>query len=866
MDLATGALGSLLSKLVELLADEYNRLKGLRKDVEFLERELRSMHAALRKVAEVPRDQLDKQVRLWANEVRELSYSMEDVVDRFLVRVQGPDDPTQSSHKLKRLMKKMADLFTVGRTRHQIAQAIKDIKGQVEDVAARRDRYRMIHNIVANPTATTTVDPRLLALYKDQKELVGIEEASSELINRLANGSDGASVPHLKVLSIFGFGGLGKTTLAKAVYDGIKDQFECMAFVSVGRNPDLKKLVKNILFELDKQKYVSFSEAMSEEKQLIDELRGLLQNKRYFIVIDDIWDKRTWETVKCAFVDSNRGSRIVTTTRIFEVASTANDFYKMEPLSDENSKELFCKRLFGGKCKYPYNQPAELFEKILKKCGGVPLAIITIASVLAVKPCEEWPMVYNSIGFRYGDNEEVENTRKILLFSYYDLPWYLRTCLLYLSIYPEDYEIPKDNLIRKWVAEGFVQEEPRRGLFEVGERYFNDLVNRCMLQPLEGTDKSSIYGCRVHDMVLDMICLLSEEENFVRIFDPEEPNTSSKIHPRRLATRKGVIEHDHLDNMRTAQVRSFNVTGCHIAVMPSLLGFQALRVLAIEDCTFMQDCAFHLENLGRLHQLRYLGLTKTPITELPKEIGELRYLQTIDLWECKKVEALPQSIILLRQLKCLRAGGVACKPISVPDGMGNLTSMEELWLRYVVKCPNFVQELGKLTELRKLNICIELPESWMCKTFVESLGNLQKIQVLSLDSHNGIPVVIGGNTFPELRSCIMTAPLRFLPGAMPRLERLQFTVHVQPLKDANFDFDFGSLENLPCLREVIVTISYFPDDEAEADKVKAAVRHAVHNHPNHPILQLMQFNLPVIATYALIFTEFMLKAMKEQVS
>jgi hypothetical protein len=586
----------------------------------------------------------------------------------------------------------------------------------------------------------------------------------------------------------------------------------------------------------------------------------------------------------------------------------------MEPLSDENSKELFRKRLFGGKCKYPYNQPTGLFEKILKKCGGVPLAIITIASVLAGKPCEEWPMVYNSIGFGYGDNKQVENTRKILLFSYYDLPWYLRTCLLYLSIYPEDYEIQKDILIWKWVAEDFVQEEPRRGLFEVGERYFNELVNRCMLQPLEGTDKSSIYGCRVHDMVLDMICLLSEEENFVRIFDREEPNTSSKVHPRRLATQKRVIEYDHLDNMHTAQVRSFNVTGCHIAAMPSRLGFQALRVLAIEDCTFMKDYAFHLENLGRLHQLRYLGLRETPISKLPKEIGELRFLQTIDLWECKNVEALPQSIILLRQLKCLRAGGPACKPISVPDGMGNLTSMEELWLRYVDKCPNFVQELSKLTELRNLNICIELPESWMCKTFVESLGNLQKIQVLSLHalnaklswegyvpppqlwhltlttvnarlpswinstllpnlvhleislgdameahdlvtlgefpellrlkrcgSDNDIPVVVGGNSFHKLRSCNMTAPLRFLPGAMPSLECLAFTVHVQPLKEANFDFDFGSLENLPCLREVSVFICCYPD-KAEADKVEAAVRHAVHNHPNHPILDLTKFN------------------------
>ncbi|CAM0942650.1 unnamed protein product [Alopecurus aequalis] len=385
--LAMGALGSLLPKLVQLLTDEYNQLKGLRKDVEFLQRELRSMHAVLHKLAGVPRDQLDEQVRLWVNEVRELSYNMEYVVDRFLVRVEGPDDPVESSHKLKRLMKKMAELFTKGKARHQIADTIKDIKGQVEDVAARRDRYR-VDNIVANPNATTTVDPRLLALYKDKKDLVGIKEACADLINRLAVGSgDDASMQHLKILSIVGFGGLGKTTLAKAVYDGMKDQFESMAFVSVGRNPDLKKLVRNILYELDKLKYMSFNEAMFDERQLIDELRSLLQNKRYFIVIDDIWDTPTWEIVKCAFVDSNLGSRIVTTTRIFQVATTANDVYKMKALSEENSRELFLKRLFGSK----YNQPAELSEKILQKCGGVPLAIITIASLLAGKPNEEWP-------------------------------------------------------------------------------------------------------------------------------------------------------------------------------------------------------------------------------------------------------------------------------------------------------------------------------------------------------------------------------------------------------------------------------------------------------------------------------------------
>jgi disease resistance protein RPM1 len=293
MNHATGALGSLLPKLVQLLANEYSRLKGVRKDVEFLERELRSIHAALRKVAEVPREQLDEQVWLWASEVRELSYSIEDVVDRFMVRVEdshklkrvkkkmrveGSEPVADSSHELKRLIKKMADLFTMGRTRHQIAHAIKDIKEKIVDVAARRDRYR-IDNVVADSTAAT-VDPRLLALYKDQKELVGIKEASLELTNMLAGGNDDPSMQHPKILSIFGFGGLGKTTVAKVVYDGIKDQFECVAFVSVGRNPNLKKLVKSILFELDKQKYMRFNEARFNERQLIDELRGLLQNKR----------------------------------------------------------------------------------------------------------------------------------------------------------------------------------------------------------------------------------------------------------------------------------------------------------------------------------------------------------------------------------------------------------------------------------------------------------------------------------------------------------------------------------------------------------------------------------------------------------
>jgi hypothetical protein len=166
MDLATGAMGSLLPKLAELLNEEYKLQKGVKEGIRSLEKEMKSMHAALRVVGEVPRDQLDELVKLWAGEVRELSFDMEDVVDKFLVRVDDGCEPATKSNKLKRLTEKMTGLFTKGKARHEIADAIKEINKQVQEVSNKRRRYT-IDNIIAKPTAATTIDPRLGALYKE---------------------------------------------------------------------------------------------------------------------------------------------------------------------------------------------------------------------------------------------------------------------------------------------------------------------------------------------------------------------------------------------------------------------------------------------------------------------------------------------------------------------------------------------------------------------------------------------------------------------------------------------------------------------------------------------------------------------------
>jgi polynucleotide 5'-kinase involved in rRNA processing len=234
MELGTGAIGGLLPKLIVLLKEEYGLHKGVRKKIESLSRELESIHAVLRKVGEVPPEQLEELVQLWAHDVRELSYDMEDIVDTFLVRIDDGRPEHVDAHMLRRLRRKMANIFNKCKHRHKIAGALRDMNKRVEEVAARRDRYT-VDNVIAKLTSPVTIDPRLQVLYKKSTELIGIEKQSEKLVKMLSLGDDvHTSSEKMKIVSIVGFGGLGKTTLSKAVYDKHKPAFDCGAFVPIG--------------------------------------------------------------------------------------------------------------------------------------------------------------------------------------------------------------------------------------------------------------------------------------------------------------------------------------------------------------------------------------------------------------------------------------------------------------------------------------------------------------------------------------------------------------------------------------------------------------------------------------------------------
>ncbi|PNT73367.1 hypothetical protein BRADI_2g57534v3 [Brachypodium distachyon] len=697
VSVATGVLSPVLGKLSTLLENKYSSLTGVGDEILELQDELSSMNALLLKLSDI--DDLDIQVKEWRNQIRELSYEIEDCIDDFVHRVEQRDP--EKRKKMKGFFQEsIHKLRTLG-ARSEIASKILKLKARVDHASERRKRYNF-DGVPSSSSMVVPIDPRLPALYAEAESLVGIDGPRDELIERLAEG-EANLVRKLKVVSVVGLGGLGKTTLSRQVYDRIGRQFDCRAFVSVSQKPDMRKILRNILTSVTGIEHYPGIEACDEE-QLINKLRGFLNDKRYFVVIDDIWSTVAWPTIRCALLENNLCSRILTTTRITSVARSCcspdySNVYEMKPLSDINAGKLFAKRIFGSEDQCP-SQFKDLSNDILRKCGGLPLAVISIASLLASKPCtkEQWESYRNHIGSALEDVPSVSNMQKIISLSYNDLPHYLKTCLLYLSMFPEDFVIPRDQLVRRWIAEGFISTCGGQRLEQVGECYYNELINRSMIMPAtQEWDRRAVF-CRVHDVILDLIVSKSAEEKFVTAVG----NNNHTLGPQDKACRLSLDCRDQ-DNivvsssMVLSKARSFSIYGSSEHT-PLLSDFQALRVINIEQNRKLENHYF--DDIGRLVQLKYLTLQEVNISKLPDQIGELQQLESLELrWT--GIKELPKNIVRLKKLKFLYASNVR-----LFEGIGNMQALQEV--RYVKVDSSIpttsLDELGNLAELRYLGI------------------------------------------------------------------------------------------------------------------------------------------------------------------
>jgi hypothetical protein len=527
---------------------------------------------------------------------------------------------------------------------------------------------------------------------------------------------------------------------------------------------------------------------------------------RYFIVIDDIWDTSAWETIKFAFMDSNCAGRIITTTRNVDVSKACCHLddelvHRMKPLSQCDSKNLFCKRIFASETGCP-PQFEQVTRDILKKCGGVPLAIITLASYLAsdqkIKPEAQWHDLLKSIGHGLTNGGSVEQMKKILSLSYYDLPSNVKICAMYLSIFPEDCHIESGRLIRRWIAEGFIQGE---NLFELGKSYFNELVNRSVIQPVYDEYIEGIpSACYVHDIMLDLLCDLAGEENFVTILDAIDEDVPSRTKVRRLSLQKVDLTNTQLATRSISQVRSFTIFSPAINQILPLSRFKVLRVLDLEDCDLEESSHLNLSCVGGLLHLRYLGLRDTKIRKIPMEIGKLLLLQTLDLeGEDEVAIELPESVVQLRSLMYLSVN----QGTYLPTGYKNLMSLEELSEVQLTQDGD-PEELRYLTELRVLEF--SLPSGYPAEKLLillESIGKLQKLQRLyiRLEGRNIGNLGDWVPSSPQLRvfqvaGWYETTPTRINSTSFPLLSCLDIDVHQVRLKDIQV------LGTMPALRLV----------------------------------------------------------------
>ncbi|XP_066164074.1 disease resistance protein RGA5-like isoform X5 [Oryza sativa Japonica Group] len=866
---SSGAMNSVIAKLASLLTDEYTHLKGVKSGIRWLRDELGSMNAVLQRLGDMDDDQIDVQTKEWRNKVRELSYDIEDCIDRFLQNHSSGDANANLLQKGVRKMKKLWE-------NHQIGDEIKQLKERVIEEKERHERYKIADRLMVAPQHVR-LDPRVPALYEQAKNLVGIDKPREQIIGWIKSEEK-----QLKVVSIFGTGGLGKTTLAMEVYHKIDESFDCRAMVSVSRTPDIKKLLRDILFQINEREYEKSNDW--EMEQLIPKLRKNLEDKRYFFIIDDIWSTDAWKQLKSALPANDNKSRIITTTRIRDVAkSCCCDFvghmYEAMPQSEENSCKLFFRRVFSSEdCPKHLTEAASV---ILKKCGGLPLAIISIAGLLSNKnpTVEVWTKIKNSISSMVEKDSPVDKMKRILFLSYFDLPQYLKTCLLYLSVFPEDSNIDPRRLIRLWVAEGLILGQSRACTEQSGESYLHELINRSMIQPSKIGADGRVKICRIHDVILDFIVSQAEEENFVTILNNSDPSdyTSNKF--RRLSLQSGFSEGSKMPKASKdlSHLRSLHMFKHEsLPVVPSEFAkCQVLRVLAIK----LRLGDNYIKHVGHFCELKYLRI-KGGIHKLPEEIGKLQHLQTLDL-AYTRIEKLPASIVQLQKLVHL----LIPFGVPLPDEIGNLQALEVLsgidLDRASVKS---IYGLGELSKLRDVRIWWSDSNEDNSKeghrtACISSLSKLVKCSLQSLRLARGLSnpdviasLMISCGFIPPLRRLVFydefpTIPSQFASlvnltrlrvevGGVGGLEILASLPILQSLTlDTNSDVSnlrwqldvhggpVVGLHHLSALKSIALVFNCNGAVAAEVESSEDDARAAAVSHPNCPTLDIQRLTV-----------------------